>query len=84
MDISLTKDLKDFVTQKVRAGGYSDASEVMREALRELRNNEDPADADSKELAELLLAAVRGTHPPLTSKDFQQLRRRALRKSSRR
>jgi putative addiction module CopG family antidote len=84
MDVKLTKDLEDFVAQKVRAGGYSDASEVMREALRELRNYEDPAQDDSQELAELLLAAVRGPHAPLTSKDFDDLRRRARRKSSKR
>ena len=84
MQVSLTKDLEQFVAGKVRAGGYSNASEVVREALRELRAKEDPAETDSRELAELLLPAVRGPHRPLTSKSFNQLRQRARRPSVRR
>ena len=58
MQITLTKELEKFVTTKVRSGGYADASEVIREALRDLRSQEDPAEIDSPELAELLLPAV--------------------------
>src|SRR5262245_22836584 len=76
VDITLTKDLEKFVAQKIRAGGYSDASEVIREALRELRAHDDPAERDSQELAELLLPAVRGSHRPFSATDFEQLRRR--------
>ena len=79
MQVSLTKDLEKFVAGKVRAGGYSNASEVVREALRELRAKEDPAETDSRELAQLLLPAVRGPHRPLTEKHFDQLRQRARR-----
>ena len=61
----------------MRAGGYSDASEVVRVALRELRAKDDPAETDSQELAQLLLPAVRGPHRPLTEKHFDQLRARA-------
>ncbi len=84
MHISLTKDLEKFVAGKVRAGGYSNASEVVREALRELRSKEDPAEIDSRELAELLLPAVRSPHRPLTQKHFDQIRQRALREPVRR
>ena len=34
MNISLTPELKEYVTSQVRSGHYTSASEVMREALR--------------------------------------------------
>ncbi|RUO98575.1 type II toxin-antitoxin system ParD family antitoxin [Hyphomicrobium sp.] len=34
---SLTPTLEDFVSQKVQSGGYNNASEVVREALRLLQ-----------------------------------------------
>jgi putative addiction module CopG family antidote len=83
MQITLTKDLEKFVTAKVRSGGYTNASEVVREALRTFRCKDDPAETDSQELAELLLPAIRGKHRPLTAHHFQQLRQRARRKPSR-
>jgi len=83
MNIRLTKELEKFVATKVRSGGYADASEVVREALRDLRSQEDPAEIDSPELAELILPAVRGPHRPLTSRSFAQLRQRARRRPAR-
>ena len=83
MHITLTKDLEKFVAAKVRSGGYTDKSEVVREALREFRSHDDPAENDSRELAELLLPAVRGPHRPLTPPHFAQLRQRARRRPSR-
>ena len=83
MKIALTKDLEKFVATKVRAGGYTDASEVVREALREFRSKDDPAEYDSPELADLLLPAVREEHRPLTARHFGQLRQRARRKRAR-
>ena len=74
MRVTLTKDLEKFVTQKVQSGGYTDASEVVREALRSLRSKDNAAEADSEELAELLIKAVQGPHKPLTNSDFDQLR----------
>lgn len=78
----MTKDLEQFLARKVREGGYSDASEVIREALRDFRARQDPAERDSQELAELLLPAVRGRHQPVTGKDFQRLHRRARRRAT--
>ena len=34
MNVSLTKELERFVTQKVKSGMYQTASEVVRESLR--------------------------------------------------
>jgi putative addiction module CopG family antidote len=83
MNITLTRDLQKFVAAKVREGGYTDASEVVRDALRDFRAKDDPAETDSRELAELLLPAVRGPHRPLTTRHFEQLRERARRKPAR-
>jgi putative addiction module CopG family antidote len=76
MDITLPKDLEEFVIEKVREGSYANPSELMPEALRKLRAKEDPADSDSEELAELLLPAMRGNHHSLSSEHFAQLRQR--------
>lgn len=80
MQVTLTKDLEKFIAHKVQAGGYANASEVVRDALRSFRAKDDPAEIDSQELAEMLLPAVRGRHRPLTTKSFAQLRLRARRK----
>ena len=83
MQVTLTKDLKEFIVHKVRAGGYANPSEVVRDALRNFRAKDDPTENDSQELAELLLPAVRGKHRPLTANHFNQLRLRARRKPAR-
>jgi antitoxin ParD1/3/4 len=44
MNISLTPKLEDFVKAKVKSGDYNNASEVIREALRVMRER----DADRK------------------------------------
>jgi putative addiction module CopG family antidote len=77
MQVTLTKELETFIAEKVQNGGYANADEVVREALRDLKAKDDPAEIDSQELAELLLPAVRGPHRPLTTEDFDQLRSRA-------
>jgi antitoxin ParD1/3/4 len=40
MNISLTPKLEDFVRTKVKTGDYNNASEVVREALRVLKERE--------------------------------------------
>ena len=77
MQVTLSKELETFIAEKVQTGGYANADEVVREALRDLKAKDDPAERDSQELAELVLAAVRGPHGPLTTEDFDQLRSRA-------
>ena len=83
MQVTLTRDLQNFIVPKVCAGGYANSGEVVREALRDSRAKDDPAELDSQELAELLLPAVRGPHRPLTAKHFDELRSRARRKPAR-
>ena len=50
MNVSLTPELQEFVARKVRGGLYKSASEVVREALRLLRERDH---ATETELADL-------------------------------
>ena len=43
MNVSLTPELEDLVNQKVRTGLYQTASEVVRDALRLLKQRDDEA-----------------------------------------
>ena len=83
IEIALPQKLQRFVARKVRDGGYADASEAVREALRDFHAREDPVEQDSRELAELLLPAVAGSHRHVMDKDFDRLRKRARRKPTR-
>ena len=49
MNVSLTPELEQFVSEKVQSGRYNSASEVVREALRLL---EDHDEARAAQLAE--------------------------------
>jgi antitoxin ParD1/3/4 len=40
MNVSLTRELEDFVSAKVQSGRYNSASEVVREALRLLEEHD--------------------------------------------
>ena len=51
MNVSLTPELEELITQKVQSGRYTSASEVIREALRLLEEHD--------ELRQRRLAAVR-------------------------
>lgn len=77
MQVTLGKELEAFIAEKVQGGGYASADEVVREALRNLKAKDDPAEFDGEELAEMLRAALHGPHRPLTTEDFDQLRARA-------
>lgn len=57
MTVKLTDDLESFVRSQIQSGGYADADDVIRDALRHLRDQQSPLDIDSPELEVLLLAA---------------------------
>ena len=64
MNVSLTPMLEKFVDMKVKSGRYNSASEVLREALRLLIENDQIQELHRKELNakidEGLAAAARG------------------------
>ena len=50
MNISLTRELEEYISRKIRSGLYKSASEVVREALRLLHEKDQ---IDRSTLAEL-------------------------------
>jgi antitoxin ParD1/3/4 len=66
MNVSLTPELEKFVNNKVQTGRYNSASEVVREALRLLEDQEHVRAAQlgefNKELGRRLAALDRGEH----------------------
>jgi antitoxin ParD1/3/4 len=74
MQVTLTKELENFVKARVRSGRYTDASEVVREALRALELRED---WESPALEAALLEGVRGAHQPYTKATLERVRRNA-------
>ncbi len=42
MNVSLTRELEEYISRKIDSGLYKSASEVVREALRLLRQRDQP------------------------------------------
>jgi len=59
MNISLTTEMNEWVTGKVRSGQYKSSSEVIRDGLRLLQNKEDQRQAMLEELRHELLIGVK-------------------------
>ena len=71
MEISLTAELEEFVRTKVRSGRYVDASEVVREALRNLERFEE---YESPALEAALLEGVASPHQPYSNATLDRIR----------
>jgi len=69
MNVSITDELADYVRKKVKSGRYNNASEVMREALRRMEQEDARAVRLAKPTAEDLLA-------DLTEQQLDGIRRR--------
>lgn len=67
MNITLTGELENLVKNKVNSGMYTDASEVIREALRLL--NEDP----THDLKKFLLSRISESEEDELEVNFDQL-----------
>jgi Arc/MetJ-type ribon-helix-helix transcriptional regulator len=80
VNLSLPRDLEEFVRKKVASGQYPDANAVVVEALRELQGSysvESLSDGTCPpEIKKLLLEAVNGPHHPMPSDYFDKLRER--------
>jgi antitoxin ParD1/3/4 len=60
MNVSLTEHLAGFVRKKVKSGRYNNASEVVREALRRMQDEDARAVRLAKPTAEDLLSDLTG------------------------
>jgi antitoxin ParD1/3/4 len=73
MNIALPESMKQFVQERVSAGGYSSVSEYIRELIRadEKRRNEERIDA-------LLLEGLESGEPIPVTKEYWEAKKRSL------
>ena len=81
MNVSLTPELENLVSQKVKSGLYNSASEVVREALRLLQEQDHLKELRKEELRKEIMKGVddinEGRYITLeTTEDFDSLARR--------
>jgi antitoxin ParD1/3/4 len=74
MQVTLTKELEQFIKNKVESGRYVDQSEVVREALRILELRED---FESPALEAAVLEGVRSPHRPYSASTLDRIRKTA-------
>jgi Arc/MetJ-type ribon-helix-helix transcriptional regulator len=75
MTVALAKDVEDFLQDQVRTGVCTDASELVNDVLRSLREQQQPIEI-TPELEAWLLEAADKPVSPLTRADFDALRQR--------
>ena len=80
MNVSLPDEMKAFVEEQVQRGGYSTASEYLRELIRDAQKQ-----AAEERLEKLLLEGLdSGPATPMTKKDWEDLRRELERRRAER
>jgi antitoxin ParD1/3/4 len=71
LNISLPETMRDFIDSQIAEGGYSTASEYIRELVREAQKRK------AKEKVEaLLLEGLQSEASEMTPEDWQELKRR--------
>ena len=79
VNISLPQDMRQWVEEQVRNGGYGTVSEYFRELLRQAQKQQAREEIDRK-----LLAALESGEPvPVTHEDWKQLRKEAKKRLAR-
>jgi antitoxin ParD1/3/4 len=73
MNVSLPKDMKRWVDEQVKAGGYGTASEYLRDLLRHARERQLRRSIDAK----LLEAVEDGANTLMDDADFTAIRKAA-------
>jgi len=76
MTVALARDVEEFLQDQVRAGVCADASELVNDVLRSLREQQRKPFDLSPELETWLLEAADKAVTPLTKNDFSALRER--------
>jgi len=77
MTIALARDVEEFVKAQVRSGVCSDASDLVNDVLRAIRDQQSGCPPISPELEAWLLEAADAPAQPLTAADFADIRERA-------
>lgn len=76
MTVALARDVEDFLQDQVRSGACADASELVNDVLRSLREQQQKTFDLTPELEAWLLAAADQPVTPLTKADFAAIRER--------
>ena len=76
MTIALAKDVEDFLTEQVRSGHCDNASQLVNDLLRSLRDQQSAPFEVTPELEKWLLEAADSPTSPLTHEDFNSIRER--------
>jgi len=74
--IALDRDVEDFLQNQVRRGIIADASELINDVIRSLREQQKKPFEVTPELENWLLEAADRPASPLTGADFHALRER--------
>jgi Arc/MetJ-type ribon-helix-helix transcriptional regulator len=77
MEITLAKDVEDFLQEQVREGVCADASDLINNVLRAVRDQRFSSLTVTPELEAWLLEAADKPATPLTAADFAGIRQRA-------
>lgn len=76
MTIALAKDVEDFLADQVRSGHCNNASELVNDVLRSLRDQQRESFEITPKLESWLLEAADSPTAPLTRQDFDSIRER--------
>ena len=76
MKVALAKDVEDFLQDQVRSGVCADASELVNDVFRSIREQQQKPFVVSPELENWLMEAADKPTTPLTKADFQGIRER--------
>ncbi len=76
MEITLDKDVEDFLQAQVREGVCTDASNLVNDVLRSVRDQKRSHFSVTPELEAWLLEAADKPATPLTAADFAGIRER--------
>jgi Arc/MetJ-type ribon-helix-helix transcriptional regulator len=76
MTVALARGVEEFLQDQVRAGVCADASELVNDVIRSLREQQHKSFNLSPELETWLLSAANQPVTPLTKDDFAAIRTR--------
>jgi len=82
MTVALARDVEDFLQNQVRSGVCADASELVNDLVRSLREQQQKLFDLTPELEAWLLEAADKPATPLTKSDFAAIRERVRAKTS--
>ena len=77
MTVALARDVEDYLQDQVRSGVCANASELVNDVIRSLREQQQKNFEVTPELESWLLEAADKPTSPLTKSDFTAIRERA-------